>query len=58
MRAACSLASRGDFAKRLGLTRRWGGMVRNPLGTPESSSFYGGIDVSNLPSSSGECPCP
>jgi hypothetical protein len=34
MRAACSLASRGDFAKRLGLTRRWGGMVRNLIGDP------------------------
>src|SRR6202049_2107651 len=33
-------------------------MVRNAIGAPESSSVYGGIDVSNLPSSSRERPCP
>ena len=35
-----------------------GGMVRNAIGAPESSSVYVGIDVSNLPSSSRESPCP
>jgi hypothetical protein len=35
-----------------------GGMVRNAIGAAESSSVYGGIDVSNLPSSSKESPCP
>src|SRR5580693_8735586 len=33
-------------------------MVRNAIGAAENSSVYGGIDVSNLPSSSRESPCP
>ena len=48
------LVSRGDFAKRLGLTAAGRGMVWNPVGIPRKLLILGGIDLSNLASSSGE----